>query len=62
MSKRYLIIGGNGLVGKSFRKLLKNDEVFYTSREASGAQGQLQCDLLDRESIRQAFEASRPDV
>jgi dTDP-4-dehydrorhamnose reductase len=61
--KNVLIFGGNGLVGKSFEKILnnKNDyKVFSTSRVPKD--NQLACDITDSESIKNCFRIIKPSL
>jgi dTDP-4-dehydrorhamnose reductase len=58
-----LIFGGNGLVGKSFEKLLnknQNYKVFTTSRIPNG--NQVACDITDFESIKACFNTIQPSL
>ena len=61
--KNVLIFGGNGLVGKSFEKLLyrkDNLKIYTTSRVPSG--NQIKCDITDSKSIKACFEKVRPSL
>ena len=61
--KNVLIFGGNGLVGKSFEKLLKHNsevQVYSTSRSPQG--NQIFCDITNPESITSSFEKTQPDL
>jgi dTDP-4-dehydrorhamnose reductase len=61
--KNVLIFGGNGLVGKSFEKILnkdKNFKIYSTSRVPSN--NQLACDITDFESIKSCFETTQPSL
>ena len=61
--KNVLIFGGNGLVGKSFKKILsknKDFKIFSTSRIPNDTQ--VECDITDSESIRTCFEITKPNL
>ena len=61
--KNVLIFGGNGLVGKSFKKILsknKDFKIFSTSRIPNDTQ--VECDITDSESIRTCFEITKPNI
>ena len=61
--KNVLIFGGNGLVGKSFEKLLNQNygvKVYSTSRFPVG--NQIPCDITDSESIGSCFEKVQPHL
>ena len=61
--KNVLIFGGNGLVGKSFEKLLNekdNFKTYTTSRVPSG--DQIKCDITDSKSIKACFEKVQPSL
>ena len=61
--KNVLIFGGNGLVGKSFEKLLNrkdNFKTYTTSRVPNG--DQIECDITDSKSIKDCFEKVKPSL
>ena len=61
--KNVLIFGGNGLIGKSFKKILSNNKgfkIFSTSRIPND--NQVECDITDSESIRTCFEITKPNL
>jgi len=61
--KNVLIFGGNGLVGKSFKKILsknKDFKIYSTSRIPND--NQIQCDITDSKSIRTCFEITKPSL
>lgn len=58
-----LIFGGNGLVGKSFKKLFAKNEnvkVFSTSRNPTS--DQIQCDVTKPNSLKDCFKQVNPSI
>jgi len=65
MSKqKYLILGGNGLVGKNLAKILRaqGEDVVVTSRKPEGLENALACDILNEDDLTRVFEQTQPDV
>ena len=65
MSKqKYLILGGNGLVGKNLAKILRaqGEDVVVTSRKPEGLENALACDILNEDDLTRVFEETQPDV
>ena len=65
MSKqKYLILGGNGLIGKNLAKVLRANEAEFamTSRDPEGLDNAIRCDILDEAALAEVFEKTQPDV
>jgi len=61
---RFLILGGNGLVGSNLKKVLLQNgcEVAATSVEQNAFDGAIVCDILDKQNIERVFREVKPDV
>lgn len=61
--KNVLIFGGNGLVGRSFKKKLDQLGTFKTHiTSRSPKEGVIYCDILDDDSIKNCFNKTLPDI
>jgi dTDP-4-dehydrorhamnose reductase len=60
---KFLIFGGNGLVGKELQTVLKQrgHDCVATYRN-NNADGQIICDILKYDDLKRAFEQAKPDV
>jgi len=60
----YLILGGNGLVGKSLRNELSktNHSVFATSRDATAFPGAIALDITNKTELQKVFSIVKPNV
>lgn len=60
---KFLIIGGNGLVGKELQTVLKQRNYPYLATyRNNNAEGQIICDILKYDDLKAAFEQAKPDV
>ena len=60
---KFLIFGGNGLVGKSLQALLKSKgEEFFATYRSNGSDNKLICDISKLNDLEAAFQTSQPDI
>lgn len=60
---KFLVFGGNSLVGKELQTALKHRGHSYVATyRSSNADGQLVCDILNPADLKNAFEQAKPDV
>jgi GDP-4-dehydro-6-deoxy-D-mannose reductase len=62
MSRRILVTGATGLIGRALLPALRSDQVIPLARSAADLPGCLQCDLSDPDATRQAVQEIRPDA
>lgn len=60
---KFLIFGGNGLVGKELQTILtKHGHSVLATYRNNNADGQIICDILKYDDLKRAFEQAKPDV
>ena len=60
---KFLIFGGNGLVGKSLQALLKSKgEEYFATYRSNGSDNKLICDISKLNDLEAAFQTSQPDI
>ena len=62
MIKRILILGSTGLIGTHLVPLLKDYEIFTTYNSKKLRENDIHLDVLSEESVKNAFELSRPNI
>ena len=62
MIKRILILGSTGLIGTHLVPLLKDYEIFSTYNSKKLRENDIYLDVLSEESVKNAFELSRPNI
>lgn len=62
-SERVLILGGSGLIGTALSEILRNNYTVFTTyhKKIAGSQS-IRMDILDPESVANAFSISNPNV
>lgn len=60
---KFLIFGGNGLVGKSLQSLLKSKgESYIATYRNNGSKNELICDISNINDLEAAYKTSNPDI
>ena len=60
---KFLIFGGNGLVGKSLQTLLKSKgEEYFATYRSNGSENEIICDISKLNDLEAAFKKSQPDI
>ena len=64
MSRRILVTGATGLIGRELLPVLRaaGEEIFALGRSAADLPGYIACDLSDQSATRSAIERLRPDT
>lgn len=62
-SMKFLVLGGNSLVGKELQAVLtKRNHPYIATYRNNNAEGKLICDILKYDDLKNAFEQAKPDV
>lgn len=59
---RIFLTGAHGFLGTHVRSALAHRGVEFAAASRTGADGFINCDLLDRQAVRREIDAFRPDV